>query len=177
MHKRPLHHDHFWFIMIPHLISLRFWFVHQKELYQFPVVTSSSEVGETRREKAAEFCPQTISLILVRSLTFRKKITTWDRQLYFLSEGSKATDFNRLKNKSIALGRIWARKSWIKWQARYQQTTEDNHCLLGRNLLHDKQLWRKLIYFCKNEFLLPIHVRIIILFSRVEQGIPSKSID
>ena len=48
------------------------------------------------------------------SFTCRKP-TTWDRRLYFLSEGRRAEDFFALK-KSNGFGRVWTRELGTKGQ-------------------------------------------------------------
>jgi hypothetical protein len=58
---------------------------------------SSNEADETRvRKMAAEFCRR-VPIMLVGFFFSCRKSTTWDRRLYFSSEGSRATDFITLK--------------------------------------------------------------------------------
>jgi hypothetical protein len=70
------------------------WFSHQRHLV---VITrdSSAEAGKHGWEMAAEFCRR-VPIVLVGFFTGRKS-TTWDRRLYFPSEGRCAADFITLK--------------------------------------------------------------------------------
>ena len=56
------------------------------------------------------------------SFTCRKS-TTWDRRLYFSSEGRRAENFFR-PEKSNGFGRVWIRELGYQRPARYLWTTE-----------------------------------------------------
>jgi hypothetical protein len=69
------------------------WFRHQRHL----VVTTRDSIGEAgkhRWEMAAEFCRQAPSVLVG---FFYMPYTTWDRRLYFPSEGRRAADFITIK--------------------------------------------------------------------------------
>jgi hypothetical protein len=57
--------------------------------------TSHSEALETLREMTAGFCVRSNSFILAGLFNIPQYLTTWDRRLYFASEGSRAMDFYR----------------------------------------------------------------------------------
>jgi hypothetical protein len=60
--RLPLHRDHFWSIVRPHLVYNHSWFVHQSSLDKLPAEAASTEAW---RKMAAEFCLRSISFILV----------------------------------------------------------------------------------------------------------------
>jgi hypothetical protein len=75
--------------------------------------------GGTVGEKCPGILPKCRLLRYIWGYFTCRKATTWDRQLYFPSEGRRAENFFRLKNPMDANPRTWVPKP-----ARYLYTTE-----------------------------------------------------
>ena len=94
------------------------------------------------REMADEFLPENARLPrnIQGSFTCRK-YATWDKCLYFPSEGRRAEEFFR-PEKSDGFGRVWTLELGYQRPARYLQTTEAAVSHLG---------WRHNKYFAKSD--------------------------
>jgi hypothetical protein len=114
--RRPMHCDHYWSTVRPHLSSNHSWLIHQISL----AVTRSHLVAT--QEKYGEKCPWILPMkclfsYIQGSLTFRKVLRHGTD--VFTSPQNKVVLRNSitLRTLPIVLARLWTFESWVQRKA------------------------------------------------------------
>ena len=80
----------------------------------------AAKVGTTWARNSGWILPENARLPRNTQGSFTcSKSTTWDRRLYFTSEGRRAKDFFFRPEKSNGFGRVWTRELGYQMPARY----------------------------------------------------------